>query len=183
MKKHAGFTLLELITVVIIVAVLVTMAISYYKRAVENMRMTEVISLMGVEIAAQERFMLLKRHYTKHWHMLDTAPVQVRRAYAENNYSNGVENTVFFTRGKKHNGDPASGFQMYFENIGQSWFVTADRVGDGDFKYTLIRPFDSEQVFCLPGNDETNSINVCLGFMGVDDVSELPRDPRLSAKL
>ena len=42
-----GFTLLEMLVVVVIVAVLVAMALPYYFNAVESARMTEVVMLWG----------------------------------------------------------------------------------------------------------------------------------------
>lgn len=182
-REDNGFTMIELVVCIIIVAILAAMAVSYYEHAIEEMRMSDVLTIMGTEISAQERYMLTKHHYTKFWHQLDAAPVQVRKAYEGNRYSNGLENTVFFTRGKKANGEPAHGFQVYFEQIGRSWFITADRVGSSKYKYTLIRPFNTEQVFCLPNLESEKSILICTDFMGVNTPEELLPDPRLTADL
>lgn len=42
-----GFTLIEMLVVVVIVAVLVAVALPYYRNAVENARMTELVVLWG----------------------------------------------------------------------------------------------------------------------------------------
>lgn len=177
-KTQNGFTLLELTTVIIVIAILVIMATSYYEHAIENIRKADVISLMGTEISAQDRYHLIKHRYTHAWHNLDTAPVQVRKAYPENPFANGKENTIFFTRGKKANGEPRQGFQVYFEDIAGTWYMTADRVGSTKYGYTLVRPFNTERVYCLPTNQNDVSITICTDFMGVDSVEELPEDPR-----
>ena len=183
MKTQNGFTLLELTVAVIMTVILVTMAISYYEHAIENIRKADVVSLMGTEIAAQDRYRLTKHHYTHAWHHLDTSPIQVRKASADNMFANGKENTIFYTRGKKSNGDPRQGFQVYFEDIGGSWYMTADRVGSRKYGYTLVRPFNTERIYCIPTNQNDVSITLCTDFMGVDTEEELPEDPRHLADL
>lgn len=182
-KLQSGFTLLELIITIIMAAILVAMAMAYYEHAIENIRKADVVSLMGTEISAQDRYRLTKHHYTHKWHNLDTAPVQVRKPSADNLFANGMENTIFFTRGKKANGEPRQGFQVYFEDIGGSWYMTADRVGSTKYGYTLVRPFNTERIFCIPTNQNEVSITICTDFMGVDTVEELPEDPRHQADL
>lgn len=182
MKNQQGFTLLELIVVVIIIAVLVSVAYSFYEHAIENVRRADVLSLMGAEISSQDRYRLSRHHYTKLWHNLDAAPVQVRRPIEDNPYSDGINNTVFFTRGKRTDGTPNPGFQVYFEQIGQSWFMTADRVGGEKYSYTLVRPFDSKITYCIPTGDYHKNAVLCLDMMGIDTIEELPPDPRIAAQ-
>ncbi len=182
MHTQNGFTMLELTISVVIAAILAVMAVSYYEHAIENIRKADVVSLMGTEISAQDRYLLTKHHYTHHWHNLDTAPVHVRTPSANNPYANGLENTIFFTRGRRADGTLRQGFQVYFEEIGKSWFMTADRVGSEKYGYTLVRPFGSEQVYCLPTKDNDDSIAICTNFMGVEDAADLPEDPRLDAE-
>lgn len=178
LRRSDGFTLLELCVAVIMVAILASMAISYYEHAMENIRRADVLSLLGVEITAQDRFRLTKGRYTRRWHELDTAPIQVRTAKANNEYANGLENTIFYTRGKKPNGDPRQGFEVYFEPIGERWFMVGNRVGSPKYKYVLVRPFDSDRVYCTPLNHDEKNISICLDVMGLDDEAEIPADPR-----
>lgn len=178
-----GFTLFELIIAVIITVILVSMAVAYYEHAMENIRKADVVSLMGTEISAQDRYRITKHHYTHAWHNLDTAPIQVRKPSANNPFANGMENTIFFTRGKKEDGEPRHGFQVYFENIGDSWYMTADRVGSTKYGYTLVRPFNTERIYCIPTKQNDVSITICTDFMGVDSEEELPEDPRHTADL
>lgn len=181
--SRKGFTLLELCICVIMVAILASMAISYYEHAMENIRRADVLSLLGVEITAQDRYRLTKGHYTRYWHELDTAPVQVRRPKADNAYANGMENTIFYSRGKKANGDPRHGFEVYFDQIGDRWFMVGNRVGSEKYKYVLVRPFNSDKVYCIPKNDYDKSIAACLDVMGLENESDLPGDPRDTTSL
>lgn len=181
-KNKRGFTLLEMIVAVIIVVVLVSVAVSYYEQAMEEVRRADVLSLMGSTISAQDRYRLQKHHYTKLWHNLDTTPLPLRRPQENNSYANGLSNTIFYTRGKKNNNEPNQGFQVYFEQIGDKWFMTADRIGSDKYSYTLVRPFDSLQVFCVPTGGYEKNIAACLNVMGEDDPDALPPDPRIAAQ-
>lgn len=183
MTNRQGFTLLELTVCVIMIAILASMAISYYEHAMENIRRADVLSLLGVEITAQDRYRLTKGHYTRYWHELDTAPVQVRRPKADNAYANGSENTIFYSRGKKANGEPRQGFEVYFDQVGDQWFMVGNRVGSDTYKYVLVRPFNSDMIYCIPKNDHERSIAACLDVMGLDNEADLPGDPRDTTSL
>ena len=183
LTNKTGFTLLELCIAVIMIALLVTMAISYYGHAMENVRLSDAVSLMGVTVASQERYMLTQHHYTHAWHKLDAAPIPLRFPTAHNSFANGTENTIYYTGGKKSDGEPANGFKVYFEEIGTSWYMTADRVGSSKYSYTLVRPFNSDRNVCVPNGERANNIKICLDVMGLDDPSELPPDPRSAASL
>lgn len=175
-KKQVGFTLIEMLAATLIVAIMAGAAIIYYIKAVERMRVTEVVTLMGSVVSAQQHKFLLSRNYTKEWHKLDVQPSQVRVPSANNPYSN-EDNTVFYTRGKDSNGQPRSGFAVYFENNGPKWYMVADRVANPDYVYTLIRPFDERRVYCIPAEDNQKSVVLCADFMGVDP-EDLLEDPR-----
>lgn len=183
LKNQKGYTLLEIIIVIIIVAILAAIALSFYEHAIENVRRSDVLSLMGTVISSQDRYRVTKHRYTKLWHYLDVAPIPLRRPKADNPYSNGIENTVYFTRGKKDDGTPKSGFQVYFEEINGQWFMTADRVGSEKYSYTLVHPFNSLQVFCVPAGHFQKNETLCMDMMGVDDMSALPPDPRIEARI
>lgn len=60
MRNRRGFTLLELLIVVIIIAILVAVALPLYGRAVEKGRMAEAITNLGALRGA------LLRYYTQH---------------------------------------------------------------------------------------------------------------------
>lgn len=178
LTQAAGFTLLELLVVTIIVGILATMAMVYYYGAIERSRMTEVLTLIGTEITAQERRYMTVRRYTKYWHQLDAQPSYVRTPSADNKYANGAENSIFYTRGKDSDGTPKDGFQVYFEQKGHEWYMVADRVSSDDYDYTLVRPFHDQTVYCLPKADSKRAQVLCADFMGVENATLLPADPR-----
>jgi type II secretory pathway pseudopilin PulG len=172
-----------IIVVVVIVAILAAIATSFYEHAIENVRRADVLSLMGTVISSQDRYRVMKHRYTKLWHYLDVAPVPLRHPMADNPYANGIDNTIYFTRGKNDDGTPRSGFQVYFEEINGQWFMTADRVGNEKYSYTIVRPFNSLQAFCVPTGNHEKSKTLCMDMMGVDDLSMLPPDPRIEARM
>ena len=177
-KKKTGFTLLEMLAATIIVGILAAMAMVYYARTIERARVAEVVTLMGSEVAAQERSFLTTRRYTRAWHQLDVQPAYVRTPSVDNKYANGAENTIFYTRGKDSENNPKDGFAVYFEQVGKEWYITADRVGADEYEYTLIRPFHERTIYCLPKAGNEKSEVLCSDFMGVDSPELLPQDPR-----
>ena len=177
-KNKKGFTLFETMIVIFIIVVLTVIAIFYYGRVIERVRVAEVVALIGTELSAQERHYLMAGHYTQRWDKLDSPPSQVRQPAEDNSYANGIENTVFYTRGKNSEGEPRTGYEVFFETIGNEWFMTANRVGSGKYSYSLVRPFHDKTVYCLPAEGNKYSIVLCTDFMGVDHASLLPADPR-----
>ena len=66
-----GFTLLELLVVVLIIGILATIALPQYRKAVEKARMTEAISAVEAIAKANERFYLVYGNYTREIRDLD----------------------------------------------------------------------------------------------------------------
>lgn len=184
--RCGGFTLLEILVVVVIVAILASFAWPSYQRFIERMRMADALALFGTECAAQERYMLSKHHYTRQWPLLDAVPVEVHSPINTDGSGKGYlssDGTVFYTRGGAElaDEDRKPGFAVKFEVFdGTQWFITADRVGGawGGYKYTLVRPFDDTRAVCIPDLTHADSVLMCTDFMGVETADELPPDPR-----
>lgn len=176
MRSQAGFTLMEMVVVVIIVAVLSVYAVPAYQRFLERSRTAEAVSLMGSMVLAQERYHVKRDQYTPKWSFLDAAPEPVRHPNKNLDYSNEAQ-TVFYTRGGGEH-TPNNGFAVWFELNGSSNFVVARRVGNEKYSYEIIRPFHERKFYCLPDMDNEDSVNVCLDFAGVDSPDQLPQDPR-----
>lgn len=186
MSDKRGFTFMELVVAVIIVAILASVAWPSYERFVERMRMADALSLFGAELAAQERYMLSKHHYTKRWPVLDAVPPEIHsptNTDASGSRYLSEDGTVFYTRAGADLPDEErrAGFAVKFEEFGgKDWFMVATRVARkwGGYKYTLVRPFESNQTFCIPDESHWNSVLVCMDFMGVETQEDLPPDPR-----
>lgn len=181
-----GFTLIEVLVVVIIIAILAAVGWPSYQRFIERMRMADALVLIGTECAAQERYKLSKQQYTQYWPKLDAVPEPIRSSATINGSGRDYlsqDGTVFYTRGGAGLADEERkpGFAVKFEKLdGNKWFMTADRVGSawGGYKYTLVRPFDDTRTFCIPDLNHADSVLICTDFMGVDTPEELPDDPR-----
>ena len=110
-----GFTLLEMLIVVVIISILASTAFMYYERFMERMRIAEADTIIGAAILSQERVYVRFQHYTTYWHKLDAVPVAVRKPKEQNDFANGEENTIYYTRGGMLSGEPRNGFAISFE--------------------------------------------------------------------
>jgi prepilin-type N-terminal cleavage/methylation domain-containing protein len=71
-NERGGFTLLELLMVVIIIAILASIALPQYIRATEKARATEAIQILGTLRGAEYRFKALNgTNYTANLNALD----------------------------------------------------------------------------------------------------------------
>lgn len=177
-KNKKGFTVTEMMVVVVIVSILVGFALMYYGRFVERMRIAEADRVIGAAVNAQQQLYMRTQRYTKAWHKIDGVPVMVRLPKADNDYANGIENTIFYTRGGANAEEPNAGFAITFEtDLTGKWFAVARRVGHGGYAYRLVRPFDSRFTTCVPEEGNEEGEYMCIDYMGVDSAEELPADP------
>ena len=66
-----GFTLLELLVVVIIIGILASIALPQYKKVVRKSRFAEVVTTLHTLMDAEQRYFLANGAYTRNRHALD----------------------------------------------------------------------------------------------------------------
>ena len=174
MNKKA-FTLIEMLVVVLIIAILSAIGIMQYTHMVERTRVGEAQNLIGLAIYAQERQMMRKGRYTPVWTSLDAGPLAAYMDKKGDFISDDGE--TFFTKGGGP-ANPRNGYAIHFESAQDRWFAVAQRVGNGTYQYTLVRPFDDDVTYCIPSSGNQDDENMCVDIMALDSIDDLPPDPR-----
>ena len=144
--KKKGFTLIEMLVVVLIVGVLTSIAMSMYFRAVERSRVAEALVLMGKVVESQQRYKLRRgQGYSTNWKALDFAPQGVPEDKTLVPSVIGAENLGFCTKMKD---ETTCGNGFVIELVGSSSSddkagVIATRNGNSNFgRYQLFRYYD-----------------------------------------
>lgn len=73
-KTNKGFTLIEMLVVVLIIGILAGIALPQYQRVVKKAKMTEAIALIKATAEAEHRHYLLHGEYTDDLSDLDVGP-------------------------------------------------------------------------------------------------------------
>lgn len=74
MKNEKGFTLIEVLAVVLIIGILAAVGLPYYARVVERSRLSEVEQVLG-NVVRDQRLMKVKRNtYAESWRALNSPP-------------------------------------------------------------------------------------------------------------
>ncbi len=167
-----GFTLMELIFVIIIVAVLSTFAVQTYIKVIERATMSDAVNMLASGATAQERYFLQRNAYTNKWTYLDLGLNNDPQVFKNEDTSE-----VYYTDGTSPD-DTGDGFALSFQfDFYRRGFVVAQRVGNEKYTYKLIRPFGQGQVYCIPVYENEFDVNFCMDYAGVDEMSALPASP------
>ncbi len=170
--NRKGFTLMEFIFVVIIVAVLATVAVRTYVKVVERANMSDAANMMSMGVAAQERYFLKRNAYTNKWSYLD-----VGMGGNEHLFKTEDGREVFYTKGSSPQ-EPGDGFAVSFEfDYYRHGFAVAQRVGSDKYTYKMVRPFGQGQMYCIPVYENEMDVNFCMDYAGVEEMKDLPPNP------
>lgn len=141
LKTNKGFTMMELLVTVLLIAILAGMAMPQYMKVVEKQKGTEAINILAAIGKAEERYFAVNETYTTDFSDLDTDLVDF-------NTRTSAKGTIYYTK------------YFYFEISG-----TDDKVSKvvatrrGDEAYVLERNYTRGRVCC--GNDNTSDGDIC----------------------
>ena len=177
MKNNKGFTLVELLVVVLIIGILAAMAMPAYFKAVERSRAAEADTIIGAVVNAQNRYKMKTGKYTANWKNIDTAP---QGAPSGSAYC--TKGTLTAASGE---GGTAScsgnGFLIELSTTvnaetGNNNGVKATRVGSGQYKYILWKNYEStENPYCYGTTQDDKDF--CMEYTGEDTESAAVKAP------
>ena len=163
-----GFTLVELLVVVLIIGILAAMALPAYFKSVERSRIAEADTLLGSISQAQQRRWMKIGTYSKLFSGLDVSPT-------------AAELGTFCTKGTTaaeiaEDADRDSvtscgnGFAIILDDDGtdlNASYVTALRMNNTQYTYKLSRYYQDNKVTCTPGTS-TEDKAICAEYCGLD---------------
>ncbi len=161
-----GFTLVELLVVVLIIGILAAMALPAYFKSVERSRMAEADTLLASISQAQQRRWMKTGSYSKLFSGLDVSPTSGAVA-------------TFCTKGtdiaaaQNASGTIAgcgNGFAVVLEQTNSGTLntakVTAYRANNTQYTYSLDRIYQDNKVTCHAISAEDKAI--CAEYCGID---------------
>ena len=132
-SKRKGFTIIELMIVVLMISVISAIAVPTYFRATEKTRSSEAINLLGVIAKAEQRNKLQTHEYTDKISELDID----LKPYTEATATDSKFDTQYFDVGLKDD------------------YAKADRKAGGD-NYSLMIDYETSKLYC-----ESQNSSIC----------------------
>ncbi len=121
-RPRQGFTLLELLMVVIILGILATLAVPQYIKQVERARMTEAISMLGQIRNSEIRYRTENGAFTTSFLAMDFDPTNVSGSafytYAIDSVSTNIDFVASATRGGAPGGGCIANYKLKINDLG-----------------------------------------------------------------
>ena len=166
MANKKGYTLLELLVVVLIIGILAAASIPYYMEAVERSRMAEVVLLVGNIAEAQQRRYMNVNRYSQDFRGMDVT-------------LKGGNGSSYYTQGNILTGENGNGYVITLAGTTYiNGLVTARRYAPPDrgqlrAAYQIERYYVNSATACrsTPGAEPyaaQNGANICADFCGID---------------
>ncbi len=155
-----GFTLIEVLVVVLIIGVLAAVALPSYRKVVEKSKATQAVSILNDAAKAEQDFALASSRYTKYWDDLVIT------------HPNMVEGTVYCLQGENTDNQDDCGSDSTYKvkltvgNTPDTSVVMATRMpNDAYGDYKLFKYMNGDpNIYCKAAT--TSQTNICeiLGF-------------------
>ncbi|MBO7190852.1 MAG: prepilin-type N-terminal cleavage/methylation domain-containing protein [Elusimicrobiaceae bacterium] len=173
-KRKKGFTLLELLIVVLIVGILVAVSLPQYMKAVERTRMMEAVMLLANIAQAQERKFIQMNRYATEFTGLDLK-YEGASGVTFHTHERPVNNQQSEQPGNTNNNSvtlTGSGFEVSLSGISlNEGIATARRYshnGPLQYQYVLARHYVSPDTSCTGTNE--NGASLCADFCGLNSL-------------
>ncbi len=158
LQQRSGFTLLELLVVVLIIAVLAAVAMPDYLKAAERSRATETITMLEAIAKSQQRKYMQTSTFAKEYAGLDIQPA-------------GATGSLYYTKGNAQSGEGCNGFgiTLYHPGNYEDGYAEAVRYAGGQvlrYPYSLRRYYASAETTCL--SDQPSGQALCADLCGID---------------
>ena len=169
MKNNKGFTLVELLVVVLIIGILAAMALPAYFKSVERARIAEADTLLGSISQAQQRRWMKVGKYSKLYSGLDVSPTAAELGTF---CTKGTTSAEITENASRTNASCGNGFAIILDTTGtdlNNSKVTALRMNNTQYTYKLSRYYQGTHVECETGTS-TEDKAICAEYCGIDSM-------------
>ena len=154
MKQNAvnktGFTLLELLVVVLIIGILAGIALPQYHKSVEKAKAVKTLTVLNTLANAEQRYALSSNKFSSNFNDLDINMINKLGQIVEDDTLVLDDFNVTVYKG--------------VNNVVNTAYIRADRIKENQTLYTLYRCIDNGSTVCLDQNSTDKISCDTLGF-------------------